>query len=74
MSQECAVDCKNRPDAVEKINWKCVECKRDLKADFERVIKEREEKAKAEAAEAIKNRGPSLSPEEIKKRRDLQNA
>lgn len=24
--QECPVNCKDNPDAVDKINWKCVEC------------------------------------------------
>ena len=71
MSQECPVNCKDHPDAVEKINWKCVECKRDLKADFDRVIKERIDEADKKAAEAIANAPPVLSDEDIKKRRDM---
>lgn len=73
MSQECSVNCKDNPDAVEKINWICVECKRNLKDDFERVMKQREEEAKAKAAK-VKSETPGLSEEEIQKRRELQNA
>jgi len=68
---ECPVNCTEHPDAVEKINWKCVECKKDLKADFDRVIKERIAAADIRAAEAAKNAPFKLSDEEIKKRRDM---
>ena len=72
MSQEeCPVDCKDHPDAVEKINWKCVECKRDLKDDFERVIAERAEAAAKRDAEAKAAAPIELSEAEIKKRRDM---
>ncbi len=31
----CSVDCLNRPDAVDKTNWKCNECGTDLKKAHE---------------------------------------
>ncbi len=72
MSQnECPVNCKDHPDAVEKINWKCVECKRDLKADFERVLVERKDAANKKQAEALAAAPKELNEAEIKKRRDM---
>ncbi len=71
MSQECPVNCKDHPDAVEKINWKCVECKRDLKTDFDRVIAERELEATKREAAALAAAPKELSEEEVKKRRDM---
>ena len=71
--QECPVNCKDNPDAVDKINWKCVECHRDLKADFDRVINERAAAAEAKQAEAIAAAPKQLSEEDVKNRRDMAN-
>lgn len=68
---ECPVDCKNHPDSVEKINWKCVECKTDLKADFDRVIAERAAATAKAIEEDIASRPVELSEAEVKKRRDM---
>jgi len=67
----CSQDCLNHPDAVEKINWKCVECKTDLKPAFDVLMakKDAESKAKLEA-EATKNDG-ELTEEEKQSRRDM---
>ena len=74
MTQEvCPVNCKDHPDAVEKINWKCVECKRDLKADFDRVINVRVAIAEEKQAAAIAAAPKELSEAEVKKRRDMYN-
>ncbi len=71
MSQECPVNCKDHPDAVEKINWKCVECKRDLKADFDRVIAERADAYAKKQAETLAAAPKELSEADVKKRRDM---
>ncbi len=47
----CDCECHLVPDAVDKIDWKCRKCNHDLKKDFDRVMKQREEEAK----EAVKN-------------------
>jgi len=73
MSQTCKFECSKYPDSVEKINWKCVECKKDLKADFDRVIAERIAAAEVKAVEAAKNAPYKLSDEEIAKRRAMHN-
>ena len=67
----CKYNCTENPDAVEKINWKCVECKTDLEAIQKTVIAARATNAKARAEEAAKNAPYALSEEEIKKRRDM---
>ncbi len=48
---DCSVNCKDNPDAVDKKEWKCIKCNRDLKEDFKRVMKIREQEAK----DAVKN-------------------
>ena len=68
---ECPVNCKDHPDAVEKINWKCVECKRDLKDDFDRITAERQAAAEEKQAAAIAAAPVELTEAEIKKRRDM---
>ncbi len=71
MKSECIVNCYDNPDAVEKINWKCVECGADLKKRQEEVIDEREQKVQERF---VKQRSEykGLSPDEIQKRRKLQ--
>ena len=71
MSQECPVNCKDHPDAVEKINWVCVECKRNLKADFDRIMTERELASTKRDADALAAAPKELSEAEVKKRRDM---
>ncbi len=43
MSEQCI--CIDNPDSVDRINFKCVECKRDLTADIGRVQAEKKASA-----------------------------
>lgn len=42
----CDCSCHDAPDACNKTDWKCNDCGHDLKKDFERVSKNREEEAR----------------------------
>ena len=52
MSSQCSQKCLERPDAVDKINWKCVECKTDLKPVYDelqiKIINDLKKKAEDE--------------------------
>ena len=66
----CPAKCLEKPDAVEKINWKCIECGTHLKQAFDALMdarqKEAEEKLKREAKQAATD---ELTVEEKNKRR-----
>ena len=63
--------CADAPDAVDRINWKCVECDRNLKADCDTKW----ETKKAEQAAAIVARDATkpgeLTTEQIAHRRAM---
>ncbi len=69
---ECKFNCESNPDAVDKINWKCVECGKDLKTIQATVIKARADAYTARLAEEEANR-PGISQEEIDHRRAMAN-
>lgn len=71
MNEQCI--CINSPDAVDKINWKCVECKRDLKTDIARVTTEKELAAVEAEKIVLEANAGGLTDEQIKARRDLGN-
>ncbi len=73
MSQECEAKCQENPDAIDKINWKCVVCKQDVKPAFDALMVQRElDRANAEKAalEAAAKRG-ELTEEEKAERRAM---
>lgn len=37
----CPVNCSDNPDAVDKLNWKCLKCGKNLKEDFNLVMAKR---------------------------------
>lgn len=63
--------CAENPDAVDKINWKCVECKRDLKVECEAkwAAKKAEQEAALIARDAKKP--GELSDAQIEERRAM---
>lgn len=67
----CEVNCLEHPDAVEKINWKCVECKTDLKPAYDALMATRNAESTAKlAAEAVSADG-ELTEEEKASRRSM---
>ena len=69
---ECKLDCEKNPNAVDKINWKCVECGKDLKTIHATYIKAKADAYTARLAEEKANR-PGISDEEIAHRRAMAN-
>ncbi len=73
MSQVCEANCQVNPDGIDKINWKCVVCKKDVKVAYDALMITRElERANAEKAalEAAAKRG-ELTEEEKAERRAM---
>lgn len=68
---KCKYNCLDNPDAVEKINWKCVECKTDLEQACKDVWAKRKAEAEERAVLAAANAPFTLSDEEIQKRREM---
>ena len=69
---ECIVDCLSHPDDVDKINFKCVECKTDLEQACldSRAAKLAAYEAKV-AAEKTKAAEGSLTEAQIADRRSM---
>ena len=69
MSQECV--CQANPDAVDKINFKCVECKRDLKTAIETVVAEKKAAAAERTAAAKATKAGELTEQQKADRRGM---
>ena len=73
MSQECEVKCQEFPDGIDKINWKCVVCKQDVKVAYDKLMVERElavVKKEQAAAEELAKSG-ELTEEQKADRRSM---
>ena len=74
MSHEnCPVNCWENPNGVDKINYKCVECKTDLKDRMAEVFATRQAAADARRAEEIAASPQTLTDEQIADRRAMAN-
>ncbi len=73
MSQKCEANCLEHPDAVDKINWKCVECKTDLKSAYDALIvkKEADREAKVKTAAEVLAASGELTEEQKVDRRSM---
>jgi len=73
MSQECEAQCQIHPDAIDKVNWKCVVCKKDVKVAYDALqVRNELERANTEKAalEEAARKG-ELTEEEKAERRAM---
>ncbi len=73
MSQECEAQCQERPDAITKINWKCVVCKQDVKVAYDALMIKRTEDRETKLSEDAARKAAlgELTDEEKAERRAM---